>query len=111
VPQRRVQRFRVRAVDNDEVRLGFEAAGGATGQIFGELLCISAAAIKWPASEKYAGDILGDLGQHVARTGAKQGVGGRAAKSHAGARFLLGQLQQHQQNQKTQSKNIKTVNK
>ena len=49
--------------------------------------------------EKYPGGIFGDGGQGIARTGAKKRVGGRAAKRHARARLLLGQLQQDQENQ------------
>ena len=46
---------------------------------------------------------FGDLGQGVARTRAKQRVRRAAAKGHARARVLLGQLNQHQQNQQQRS--------
>jgi len=63
-----------------------------------------------PTEENY-GRVFRDLGQHVARTRAKQRVRRRPAKRHAGTGVLLGQLNQNQQNQQQQlttRKNVKT---
>src|SRR2546426_681191 len=78
-----------------EAGIGQAFGGGATDALFG-----AGSGNALTKMTKYARGILRHFGERIAAARTEEGVGGAAAECLADARLFLGQLHQHQQDQK-----------